>query len=265
MKTYRILIASGLIFACFLNSAAQNCGCGGLCCSQWGYCGTGDPYCGDGCREGPCYSSEPSGIDVGSIVTDDFFNGIVDQSDASSCEGRGFYTREAFLEALGNYGDFGTTGSEEDSLREIAAFFAHVTHETGHFCYINEINGASYDYWDNTYTQYPCNPNKRYYGRGPLQLTWNYNYGAAGNDIGFDGLNNPGIVGSNSLISFQTALWFWMNNVHSIIGQGFGATIQAINGIECNGGSPDKVSARVQYYTQYCSQFGVTPGDNLYC
>ncbi|XP_076959095.1 chitinase 4-like [Bidens hawaiensis] len=135
------------------------------------------------------------------------------------------------------------------------------------FCYINEINGAIYNYYDNTYTQYPCNPNKRYYGRGPLQLTWNYNYGAAGNSIGFDGLNNPEIVGSNSGISFQTALWFWMNNVHSVIlsGQGFGATIRAINGIECNGGSPDKVSARVQYYTQYCSQFGVTPGDNLYC
>jgi len=32
---------------------AQNCGCaGGLCCSQWGYCGTGDAFCGAGCREG---------------------------------------------------------------------------------------------------------------------------------------------------------------------------------------------------------------------
>eukprot|EP00026_Physarum_polycephalum_P021055 Phypoly_transcript_24056.p1 GENE.Phypoly_transcript_24056~~Phypoly_transcript_24056.p1 ORF type:complete len:164 (+),score=13.28 Phypoly_transcript_24056:22-492(+) len=31
---------------------AQNCGCApGLCCSQWGYCGTGNDYCGQGCRE----------------------------------------------------------------------------------------------------------------------------------------------------------------------------------------------------------------------
>jgi len=29
-----------------------DCGCAsGLCCSQWGYCGTGDSYCGQGCRE----------------------------------------------------------------------------------------------------------------------------------------------------------------------------------------------------------------------
>ncbi|MFS8007694.1 putative chitinase [Helianthus anomalus] len=66
-------------------------------------------------------------------------------------------------------------------------------------------------------------------------------------------------------MSFQTALWFWMNNVHAVIGQGFGATIRAINGIECDGGNPGTISARVQYYTQYCSQLGVTPGDNLSC
>jgi len=32
---------------------AQNCGCApGLCCSQYGYCGTDSNYCGAGCREG---------------------------------------------------------------------------------------------------------------------------------------------------------------------------------------------------------------------
>ncbi|KAF5767913.1 putative glycoside hydrolase, family 19, Lysozyme-like domain superfamily [Helianthus annuus] len=115
MNTYRMLIFAGLLLAGILNSAAQNCGCSpDLCCSQWGYCGSGDGYCGPGCREGP-YA---------------FFNGIVDQSDAG-CEGRGFYTRAAFLEALGNYAEFGSASSEDGSRREIAAFFAHVTHETG--------------------------------------------------------------------------------------------------------------------------------------
>ncbi|KAI3797923.1 hypothetical protein L1987_33187 [Smallanthus sonchifolius] len=147
-----------------------------------------EAYCGPGCQEGPCFSTPTSDVDVGSIVTDAFFNGIVDQSDAG-CKGRGFYTRTTFLEAPGNYGEFGRVGSEEDSRREIAAFFAHVTHETGR----------------------------------PLQLSWNYNYGAAENSIGFDGLNNPEIVATDPVISFQTALWFWMNNVHSVIlsGQGF--------------------------------------------
>jgi len=39
------------LFSCAL-VAAQNCGCAaGLCCSQWGYCGAGGEYCGNGCRQ----------------------------------------------------------------------------------------------------------------------------------------------------------------------------------------------------------------------
>ena len=48
--------------------------------------------------------------------------------------------------------------------------------------------------------------------------------------------------------------------------QGFGATIQAINGPrECNGVDPVKVQSRINLYTQFCSQLGVAPGDNLSC
>ncbi|CAI9108584.1 OLC1v1008228C2 [Oldenlandia corymbosa var. corymbosa] len=246
--------------------SGQNCGCNGLCCSQYGYCGTGNDYCGDGCQEGPCYSSGGGGSGVADIVTDPFFNGIANQAD-SSCEGKGFYTRSAFLNAANSYPGFGTTGSSDDAKREIAAFFAHATHETGHFCYINEINGATRDYCDETNTQYPCVQGQGYYGRGPLQLSWNFNYGPAGNSIGFDGLGNPGIVAQDNVISFKTGLWFWMNNCHSVINsQGFGATIQAINGaIECSGGNTAAVNARVGYYTDYCNQLGVNPGPNLYC
>ncbi|KAB1213077.1 Chitinase 4 [Morella rubra] len=96
------------------------------------------------------------------------------------------------------------------------------------------------------YTQYPCNPDQKYYGRGPLRLTWNYNYGAGGSNIGFDGLNSPETLTSDLIISFKTALWFWMNNVHQVISQGFGATIRAINGaIECNGGNSTAVQFRI--------------------
>lgn len=75
-------------------------------------------------------------------------------------------------------------------------------------------------------------------------------------------------MASDPLISFRTALWYWMTNVHSLIvsGQGFGATIRAINGpLECDGGRPDAVSSRVRYYNEYCSQLGVAPGNNLRC
>ncbi|KVI08106.1 endochitinase EP3-like [Cynara cardunculus var. scolymus] len=267
MKTLSILIFVGLLFAGILHITAQNCGCSpDLCCSQFGYCGSDETYCGTGCQEGPCFGSSPTNdVSIASIVTDAFFNGIVDQSDGG-CVGRGFYTRAAFLEAVENHPQFGRVGSEEDSRREIAAFFAHVTHETGHFCFIEEINGASQDYCDETVTQYPCNPSKLYYGRGPIQLTWNFNYGPAGQSIGFDGLGNPEIVATNAVISFRTALWFWTTNVQSVLSQGFGATIRAINGrLECDGANPDTVSARVRYFTEYCNQLGVTPGDNLRC
>ncbi|XP_031406049.1 endochitinase EP3-like isoform X1 [Punica granatum] len=161
--------------------AAQDCGCSSdECCSQWGYCGTG-------CRSGQCYAAPTTDtVSVPDIVTDDFFNGIIGQAD-DSCVGKSFYSRQAFLDALESYPLFGTTGSVDNSKREIAAFFAHVTHETGHFCYIEEIDGASNNYCDETVTQYPCNPDKGYYGRGPIQLSWNFNYGPAGESIGFDG------------------------------------------------------------------------------
>lgn len=114
---------------------AQNCGCAAdLCCSQYGYCGTGNDYCGTGCQSGPCNTSPlpPSTHDVpvSDIVTDQFFNGIIDQADAG-CAGKNFYSRGAFLEALKSYSQFGQIGSLDDSKREIAAFFGHVTHETG--------------------------------------------------------------------------------------------------------------------------------------
>ncbi|CAI9776397.1 unnamed protein product [Fraxinus pennsylvanica] len=115
-------------------------------------------------------------------------------------------------------------------------------------CYIEEIDGPSKDYCDESNREYPCVPDKGYYGRGPMQLSWNYNYGPTGNIIGFDGLNNPEIVATNRIVSFRTALWFWMNNCHYSIttGQGFGATIRAINGIECDGGKNRKELPKVR-------------------
>ncbi|KAK9159571.1 hypothetical protein Syun_005912 [Stephania yunnanensis] len=256
-------------------ASGQNCGCPSkLCCSQYGYCGLGDPYCGAGCQQGPCCGggsrsrSSSSSSSVADIVTQGFFD--------NSCEGKGFYSRDSFLGASNSYSQFGTSGSQDDNKREIAAFFAHATHETEcklsihHlylFCYINEIGGSSRNYCDSTNTQYPCVPGKTYFGRGPLQLSWNYNYGPAGQSIGFDGLGAPETVANDPVVSFKTGLWFWMNNCHSLItsGQGFGATIRAINGIECDGGNTPAVNARVGYFTSYCNQFGVSPGDNLSC
>uniref|UniRef100_A0A6N2LSX7 chitinase n=1 Tax=Salix viminalis TaxID=40686 RepID=A0A6N2LSX7_SALVM len=198
---------------------AQNCGCAAnLCCSKFGYCGTGNEYCGTGCRQGPCIASPSGSGSVADIVTPGFFNGIINQAPAG-CAGKSFYTRNAFLSAVNSYPQFGKLGSAEASKREIAAFFAHVTHETGHFCYKEEINGASRNYCDATNKQYPCVPGKKYHGRGPIQLSWNYNYGPAGKSNNFDGLNDPDIVSRDAVVSFKTALWFWKNSVRPVVSQ----------------------------------------------
>ncbi|KAL3716212.1 endochitinase EP3-like [Eucalyptus grandis] len=269
------------LVACFAIAAlvapqvtAQNCGCAaGLCCSQYGYCGTGRDYCGVGCQAGPCdpAAAPPAtnAVVVGDIVTNAFFNGIINQA-AASCAGKRFYSRQAFLDALGKFPRFGRVGSVDDSKREIAAFFAHATHETGRFCFIEEIDGRTdpkKTYCDPNVPQYPCKPGRKYFGRGPLQLSWNYNYGPAGESLGFDGLNSPETVANNPVIAFKAALWFWStNNIQSkLSGQGFGATIRTINSIECNGRNPGAAQARVTYYTNYCKQFGVAPGGNLNC
>lgn len=118
--------------AFYTTAKAQNCGCSSdLCCSQFGFCGITSDYCGVGCQQGPCFAPPPAnGVSVDEIVTQEFFSGIINQAE-SSCAGNGFYSRGAFLEALESYSRFGRIGSVDDSRREIAAFFAHVTHETG--------------------------------------------------------------------------------------------------------------------------------------
>ncbi|XP_068647782.1 endochitinase EP3-like [Aristolochia californica] len=219
-----------------------------------------------GCREDPCDApSGGNGVSVPDLVTQAFFDGIKNEA-TGDCPAWGFYTRAAFLEGLKSYAGFGTAGSADDSKREIAAFFAHASHESG-LCVVEENLDPNNPYCDRERAaEYPCNPNKRYYGRGPLQLTWNYNYGAAGRCIGFDGLGNPEILASDPVVSFKSALWFWMNNVHAAItsGRGFGATIRAINSIECRGSS-GQAASRIQLFQKYCCQLGVSPGGNLNC
>ena len=70
----------------------------------------------------------------------------------------------------------------------------------------------------------------------------NYNYGAAGNYLGFDGLNNPAIVAQDDSVSWKTAVWFWMinSNCHTAItsGQGFGQLLKQSMGKNATVASP---------------------------
>lgn len=131
MKNLLTLVLVGIFLAGAVpgHVKGQNCGCAANeCCSRSGYCGISNEYCGVGCKEGPC--TPPNDVSVPDIVTEDFFNGILNQA-AADCPGKNFYTRAAFVNALNTYTYFGRVGSADDSKREIAAFFAHATHETG--------------------------------------------------------------------------------------------------------------------------------------
>ena len=184
----------------------------------------------------------------------------------------GFYSYSGLLNAAGTYGAFANSGDTAARKREVAAFLANTAHETGNLIYVEEI--AKADYCSSS-GPCPCAPGKRYYGRGPLQLSWNYNYCAAGDALGLDLRADPDLVARDATVAWRTGLWFWMTSsgagyrpAHDSIvnGFGFGETIRTINGsLECGGGNASSVQSRVSKYLEFCQKLGVDPGSNQGC
>ncbi|XP_051201182.1 chitinase 2-like [Lolium perenne] len=300
------------VLAMVLTTAAraQTCGsqAGGatcpncLCCSRFGYCGSTADYCGAGCQSqcsgcGPA----PPGEGVASIVPRDVFDRLLlhRNDPGSGCLAVGFYTYDAFLAAAAAFPAFGTTGNTDTRKREVAAFLGQTSHETTGgwptapdgpyswgYCYKEERNPPP-DYYCQPSSEWPCASGRQYYGRGPIQLSWNYNYGPAGRAIGVDLLNNPDLVATDPTVSFKTALWFWMTaqankpSPHAVItGQwtpsaadvaagrspGYGVITNIINGgLECGIGPDPRVADRIGFYQRYCDILGVGYGSNLDC
>ncbi|ADB34097.1 Chitinase [Kribbella flavida DSM 17836] len=187
-----------------------------------------------------------------------------------------FYTYSGLVAALSAYPGFAATGDDTTRKREAAAFLANVNHETGGLVHIKEINEANYPHYCDWSQSYGCPAGQAaYYGRGPIQLSWNFNYKAAGDALGLNLLGNPWQVEQNSAIAWKTGLWYWNTQTgpgtmtpHNAMvnGAGFGETIRSINGsLECNGGNPGQVQSRVAAYQRFTQLLGVTPGNNLYC
>jgi predicted chitinase len=187
-----------------------------------------------------------------------------------------FYTYSGLTAALKAYPGFANTGSDTTKKQEAAAFLANVSHETGGLVHIVEQNTANYPHYCDWSQPYGCPAGQAaYYGRGPIQLSWNFNYKAAGDALGIDLLNNPWLVQNDAAVAWKTGLWYWntqngpgtMTPHNAMVnGAGFGQTIRSINGsLECDGRNPAQVQSRVTKYQQFAQILGVSPGGNLYC
>ncbi|MGW2562066.1 glycoside hydrolase family 19 protein [Streptomyces sp. NPDC001514] len=222
-----------------------------------GTCGTGGGDPGPG--------PSPSGF----VVSEAQFNQMFPNRNA-------FYTYSGLTAAMSAYPAFANTGSDTVKKQEAAAFLANVSHETGGLVHIVEQNTANYPHYCDASQPYGCPAGQAaYYGRGPIQLSWNFNYKAAGDALGIDLLGNPWRVERESAVAWKTGLWYWntqngpgtMTGHNAMVNQaGFGQTIRSINGsLECDGRNPAQVQSRVDSYTRFTQILGVPTGGNLYC
>lgn len=216
-----------------------------------------------------------------------------------------FYSFKTFVAAAKIFTTFLSDDDESIQKKELAAFLANIAQETsggweaapgGYFkwglYFLEEQNpGRLNIYNDTSRKKYPGVEGKFYYGRGPKQLTWNYNYGQFseawyGNKDTL--LQHPELLSKDPIESFASALWFWMTpqfpkpSCHDIMTgkwmptendiqkgrvPGFGATVNIINGgVECGSGTDNqKTKYRYQYYLYFCNYFHVLPGENISC
>lgn len=199
-----------------------------------------------------------------------------------------------------DYASFAGEGDLAVRKRELCAFLANISQETtggwptapgGQYAwglYFREEQGyentsnIGYRIDDATY---PPAPGKSYHGRGPIQLSYNYNYGQVSEFIFGDKnvlLANPEKVIQDGVIAFETGIWFWMTqqypkpSCHDVmipgkwtptaeqtalgLRPGFGATVNIINGgIECGGPSENaKVQSRIGHFQRYAGLKGVS-------
>ncbi|GAY46102.1 hypothetical protein CUMW_094390 [Citrus unshiu] len=266
MRLIGSLLIFSLVLSFVLGGSAQNCGSGVVC---------GERDTGHG----------TDGGELGKIISREMFEDLLPYRNDARCPARGFYTYDAFIEAAQAFPGFGNSGNETMRKREIAAFFAQTGHETtGLFQFLISLIKFKDSFFRCTNNPQPdyCDPN--YPCRGK-----NYNYLRCGEDLGLgeELLNNPDLLATDPVLSFKSAIWFWMtaqppkpscheviidewkpsaNDVNAGRLPGYGLTTNIINGgIECGHGGNAAVRNRIGFFTTFCGKFGIQPGDNLDC
>src|SRR5262249_49697736 len=131
-----------------------------------------------------------------SVVSEQLYNQMFPSRNA-------LYTYSALVAAAGSFAGFVSSRNATVDKQEAAAFLANVGHETGNLVFTEEIAKATLC---SPSAACGCAPGQQYFGRGPLQLSFNFNYCTTGAALGVDLLNHPGLVSSDSTISWKTAV-----------------------------------------------------------
>ncbi len=183
-----------------------------------------------------------------------------------------------------------------DRTRELAAFLANISHESGesdaaetyiYGLFYREETSYEWGYTEPGYvstenTDYPAVSGQSYHGRGPIQISWNYNYGQLSllflNDKNTL-LSNPDKLMEEGKLAFMSAIWYWMYpqdnkpSCHDVIYPdyepanyyekdewGFGHTVIIINGgIEGNG---QMKTRRLTFYKDFADKLNIEIGIN---
>lgn len=138
-------------------------------------------------------------------------------------------TSKTHCVSICDYGSFLAVGDLNTRKRELAGFLANISHETGGGSidgqisdnltglYFNEevgfIGSSAIGYVQEGGTNYKPVPGKSYHGRGPIQLSYNYNYGLCSDVLFGDSsilLNDPDMLERDGVLGLMTGIWFWM-------------------------------------------------------
>ena len=204
------------------------------------------------------------------------------------------YSYENLVAASKTFPLFANEGDLQTRKKELVAFLANIAHETSSGW--KDAKGGPYA-WGLVYEQeQACKdkscpiyntagtsnfqpvPGKDYHGRGPMQLSYAYNYGLAGQDLNLPLLQDPELVCKNGVIAFKTAFWFWMReqkpkpSCHNVMcgnwqptdddkklnrKPGFGMVINIINGgLECKTTDPafeERKKDRIGFYQYFAN------------
>jgi len=189
----------------------------------------------------------------------------------------GEYSCSGMVTAAGKYGM--KFDDSDASKVEAAAFIANVGHETNGLHDLEEIDKS--DYCDPCKSGCPCQcdsckcaSEQEYFGRGPLQLSWNYNYHYfqidKRNPVSADLVAQPSELLANPARGWESAMWFWnapragfaatdktISQILAGDASNFGETIKRINGEECKEWQDGKGWDRVQRFKDLLEKLAV--------